>query len=120
MEAKVIKIIDDYRIVLNVGSNDRVTEGMLFQIIEKQGEEILDPDTGESYGTLDIVKATLRVIAVYPKMCICTNSKSTKALGDPLAFSIAARLNVNLNQVSGGYNQNIISPIQLGDLAYKK
>lgn len=117
MEAKVIKIISDSKIVLNVGSNSGVEVGRIFKVMEKQGEEVLDPDTGESYGTLDILKATVRVTNVYPKMCVCTNTESVTSIGLTLR-ELTKSLNVNLNQVSGGFDEHNISPIQIGDIAY--
>lgn len=119
MKAKVIKIIDDYKIVLNVGLNEKIITGNLFQIVEGDGVEVIDPDTGESYGTLDITKATVKVIKVYPKMCICENNAQNMSYVNDISIHVPPkRLRVNLNDVSGGYNENNVPPIKLGDIAY--
>ncbi|MCL2844847.1 MAG: hypothetical protein FWE23_05285 [Chitinivibrionia bacterium] len=54
IEAKVIKVIDDKKIVINKGIADNVAKGQRFQIYYL-GEEILDPDTQESLGKLEII-----------------------------------------------------------------
>ena len=51
---KVVKIADMNTIVINKGSADGVTEGNRF-LIYHLGEELFDPDTQESLGTLEIV-----------------------------------------------------------------
>ena len=44
---KVIKIISDKRIVINAGKNE-VQTGDILRVIEKNSEEIVDPDTIET------------------------------------------------------------------------
>lgn len=120
MEAKVIKIISDKQIVLNAGTDKGVNEGDIFQIIDKVGDQVFDPDSGELLGSLDLPKAILRVELVYPRMCICTNNENKSILGPAIEFNMTVTkpLNVNLNQVSGGFNNSKTSPIQIGDLAH--
>lgn len=60
-EGKVAEIIDDYRIAINKGEADGVHVGQRFLIL-KVGEEIFDPDTGESLGSIEIVKGKGEVI----------------------------------------------------------
>lgn len=54
INGKVIKIIDSKTIIINKGSNDGVIKGDRF-LIYNIGEEIIDPDTKESLGKLEIV-----------------------------------------------------------------
>ncbi len=51
---KVVKISDENNIVINKGAADGVTLGNRF-LIYSLGEELFDPDTKESLGTLEIV-----------------------------------------------------------------
>ena len=54
---KIAKIISTKQIVVNAGSNDGLEVGDKLEIIDKFGDEpIVDPDTGESLGTLDLIK----------------------------------------------------------------
>jgi len=61
IEGKVIKIIDDYKLVINKGEKDGVKDNDKFMILEK-GEELFDPDTGESLGFLEVPKLKMKVI----------------------------------------------------------
>lgn len=69
IRGKVIKIIDQYRVILNVGEGARVKPDMRF-IIYDEGDEISDPTNGKSLGKLELVKATVRVEHVQPEFCI--------------------------------------------------
>lgn len=116
---KVIKIISDKRIVINPGKNE-VQTGDILRVIEKNSEEIVDPDTNEVLGTLDYIKATITVEYVYEHMSICKNyeTKTVNAL-DPFETlrqrEVTSPLNVNLSQITGGYNiDNKL--IEIGDL----
>lgn len=116
---KVIKIISDKRIVINAGKNE-VQTGDILRVIEKNSEEIVDPDTNEVLGTLDYIKATITVEYVYEHMSICKNyeTKTVNAL-DPFETlrqrEVTSPLNVNLSQITGGYNiDNKL--IEIGDI----
>lgn len=52
--AKVISVLDEYRVVINKGSNDGVTSEDVF-LVYRLGNELFDPDTKESLGVLEIV-----------------------------------------------------------------
>ena len=119
MMFKVIKIISDKRSVINAGKNE-VQTGDILRVIEKNSEEIVDPDTNEVLGTLDYIKATITVEYVYEHMSICKNyeTKTVNAL-DPFETlrqrEVTSPLNVNLSQITGGYNiDNKL--IEIGDL----
>jgi hypothetical protein len=53
-QAKVAKVIDEFKVVLNVGTDDGIEANQDF-IIYRQGDDITDPDTGESLGTFEEV-----------------------------------------------------------------
>lgn len=52
---QVVRILNDMELVLNVGRADGVTDGTRFLVFEP-GDEVLDPDTQESLGRLEIVR----------------------------------------------------------------
>lgn len=51
---KVVKVLDECHIVINRGSADQVTKRCRF-LVYSLGEELQDPETGESLGRLEIV-----------------------------------------------------------------
>ena len=69
IEGKVAAVIDDTTLVLNVGSEQGVQEGMAFAIFALHGE-IEDPDSGQPLGRWEVVKA--RVVATHVQARLCT------------------------------------------------
>lgn len=64
---RVAEVLDEYRFVLNRGRRDGVHESDRF-VVYSLGEEITDPETGDSLGHLEITKGTAEVIHVQEKM----------------------------------------------------
>jgi hypothetical protein len=64
---KVVKLLDEYKIVINKGANDGIKVGQVF-LVYKEDEELFDPDTNESLGRLEIVKGKGKVIHLQAKM----------------------------------------------------
>jgi hypothetical protein len=52
---KVVKVLNAFEVVINLGSRDGVSTDDEF-VVYAEGEELTDPDTGESLGTLEIVR----------------------------------------------------------------
>ena len=116
---RIVKIIHEYRVVVNAGSNYSVREDDIFEVYQP-GQEITDPETGESLGMLDYVKAKLRVVDVFPKMCVCENRDTKqKSLLMPLSqnwtYEEKMPLKVLTTDISGGY-EGIDKKIKVGDL----
>ncbi len=134
IEGKVIRILDEYSIVVNVGRIDGVTEGMVFVIFTQSGDEIKDPDSGETLGTLENVKDYVSVAHIQDKFATCVAKEVKKILkegeshgaqtlsGAMMAESMSARpegskigtekLNVNTSQIAGVPQ---LGPISVGD-----
>ena len=115
---KIAKIIDEYKVVVNAGSNDFIKENDTLEVYEP-GQEVTDPDTGESLGTLDFVKGKLRVVDVFPKMCVCENratetSSLLASFSQSLKYGEKLPLNVLTTDISGGY-EGIDKKIKVGD-----
>ena len=68
INGKVAAIIDDATLVINVGLEQGVREGMTFLVFDEHAE-IVDPDTGEALGNWEMVKARLLVTHVQERMC---------------------------------------------------
>lgn len=67
--ATVAEVYDHSKVVINRGASHGVREGQRFLIFEWGEREIQDPDSGETLGPLERVKATGTVINVQDKMC---------------------------------------------------
>ncbi|MFR3181725.1 hypothetical protein [Dysosmobacter welbionis] len=119
---KIAKIIDEYQVVVNAGSNDLIHDDDCLEVYQP-GQEVTDPDTGESLGTLDFVKAKLRVVNVFPKMCVCENRETEQKsffsnISQGLFFEETLPMNVQTTDISGGY-EGIDKKIKVGDLVRK-
>lgn len=66
-EPKIASIVDQFRVVINAGRADGIRSGQRF-LIYKIGDEIIDPDTNESLGRLEVIKGIGEVIHVQEKM----------------------------------------------------
>lgn len=120
---KVIKIIDEYNIVINAGSLDGIKEDDLLEIYVK-GDSVIDPETQEDLGTLDLIKATLLVKKAYDKMSVCGNQSSSKKsllnpLNDLMYQHTYDKLNINFNEIDIGF-PDADTTIHIGDLVRKK
>lgn len=116
---KIIKIIDEYRVVINAGANDSIEPSDKFEIYV-EGNEVFDPDTNELLGTLDYVKATVEAVDIFPKMSICRNTEYTEKnlLGVNFTVQKLSPLNVETKDISGGF-EDINKKIKVGDLVRK-
>jgi hypothetical protein len=81
VEGKVAKILGKGEIVLNRGRSHGVRTGMLFEIFAPEGEEVWDPDTGETLGTVEDVKAKAEVTEVKEKLAVARIFDAGSPLG---------------------------------------
>lgn len=128
-EFKVVKILDEYNLIINAGRGHGIELNDEFQILDKKGSKVVDPDTNEVIGRLDLVKATVEVTELHEKMCICSSRKvinnnspfANMALASPLTSISEAitpteqeKLNVDLTQITGGKRKSN-RKIKIGD-----
>ena len=66
-KGKVIKVVDQYTIVINKGSGDGILMGHKFAVVEI-GEILRDPDTNEELEALEIVKGKVEVTHLQDKI----------------------------------------------------
>ena len=132
IEGKVAKILDEYSIVINVGRAQGVTTGMPF-VIFAEGDDVADPDTGESIGKWELVKGRVSAVHVQERLTICqaqatagegeqsdpsTHTLSAAMIADHMRAGERARdgaekLDVNVSEVAGVPQAG---PISVGDL----
>src|SRR3712207_8149121 len=70
VEGKVAKIMSKGEIVINRGRANGVRQGMVFEVFAPEGEEVWDPDTGETLGTVEDVKAKAEVTEVKDRLAV--------------------------------------------------
>jgi hypothetical protein len=94
IEGKVARILTARELVINRGSEAGVEVGMRFAILNRKGREIIDPDTKEVLGSVELPKTFVKVIAVEPKLAVARTFREfhypgVRGLGDT-AFSLSA------------------------------
>lgn len=66
--ALVAKVTDEYTLIINRGSEHGVTKGEQFLVYFVDPEELIDPESGEVLGNLEIIRGTGTATHVQPKM----------------------------------------------------
>lgn len=98
VEGKVAKVLGNSEIVLNRGRNHGVRQGMLFEVFSAEGEEVWDPDTGETLGTVEDVKAKAEITEVREKLSI---ARLHNAMETPLGAADMGDMQENLQRIFG-------------------
>ena len=76
IKGKVAEILSRLEVALNVGENDGVKPGMLFDILSNEGHSIKDPDSGEVLGSIGLPKARVRIFDVHEKFSVARTSQT--------------------------------------------
>lgn len=61
---RVIQLVTDDELLINLGSIHGVTAGMRFKVLDPTTLDVTDPVTGEKLGSIDRVKAQIQVTQV--------------------------------------------------------
>lgn len=64
----VVRKVDEYQLVINRGYSDGVEQGDLFMVYYVEPEELIDPETNESLGKLEVVRGTGKAVHVQEKI----------------------------------------------------
>lgn len=99
VEGKVAKILNGGEIVINRGRNDGVRVGMAFEVFAPEGEEVWDPDTGETLGTVEDVKAKAEVTEVKERFAVARLYEVQGA--NPFGAEGFAEMQQNLQRMFG-------------------
>ena len=100
VEGKVAKILGKGEVVINRGRQHGVRGGMVFEIFAPEGEEVWDPDTGETLGTVEDVKAKAEVTEVKEKLAVARLSDAGSPLGGA-GFAGLGEMQENLQRIFG-------------------
>ena len=129
IEGKIAAILNESVLVINVGGEAGVREGMVFVVLA-QGAAVKDPDTGESLGRWEVPKGHVRAALVQPRLSTCEAVDLFKSAGekaDPSTQTLSASMiAASLDRArAGGTKLNVrradiagmpeIGPIQVGD-----
>ncbi len=100
IEGKVAKILGKGEIVINRGRQNGVRAGMIFEVFAPEGEEVWDPDTGETLGTVEDVKAKAEVTEVKERLAVARLTDAASPFGGP-GFAGLGEMQENLQRMFG-------------------
>jgi len=80
---KISNVIDRFTVVLNIGKNRGVLEGMRFEVLGPV-IKIFDPDTTTELGVFEYTKAIVEVTKVYDRYSLAQSLE--KITEEPLPF----------------------------------
>lgn len=78
IRGKVARVLNEREIAINLGLAEGVTVGMFFDVVDTNGENIKDPDTGEILGSINIPKVRIKVTQAQEKLSVATTYRSEK------------------------------------------
>ena len=78
IRGKIARVLNTREVAINKGTDNGVEIGMVFKILSTKGSEIKDPDTGESLGSVELVKTTIKVIAVQERIAVASTYRSKR------------------------------------------
>lgn len=131
---RIIKILDNNTLIGKGGTDEDITQGSKFTIVGKNdGEEIIDPESGDSLGFLGLEKGVVVAdqveehFTVYKSQFIEEKNKNSNSVRKSLFLNNAfrdfvdtdekipahyERLNVDLNEITGSSEA---TTIKVGD-----
>lgn len=87
----IAEVINTTMAVVNAGNNHGIKRGM-YCIVYGEGQEIFDPNTGESLGLLELLRGRAVVTQVQEKMCVIKACKHrVKTAFIAVAFAMGER-----------------------------
>ena len=88
IRGKIAKILNSREVALNIGLEDGVAAGMVFEILSSNSQTILDPDTGAVLGSFTSPKTRVKVNRVEDKFSVASTYRSKRVdVGNARLFS---------------------------------
>jgi hypothetical protein len=78
IRGKIAQVLNSRELALNIGSDHGVRVGMLFDVLDPKGEDIIDPDTGAVLGSLARPKVRIKIISVQSKLSVGSTYKKER------------------------------------------
>ena len=76
IKGKIAKVLNSREVALNIGEENGVTMGMVFEILSANADVIHDPDTGVALGSVEQPKTRVKVKRAYDKFAVATTYRS--------------------------------------------
>src|SRR3954453_6350862 len=74
----VAQLLNQRELVINCGSDDGVSNGMTFAVLNRRGAEIRDPKTGEVLGSVELPKVLVRIVRTDERLAVARTFKTER------------------------------------------
>jgi hypothetical protein len=82
IRGKVARLLSVRELALNIGTDAGVAVGMTFAVLNRRGQDIKDPDTGENLGSVEVPKVLVDVVRVEPRVSVARTFRThTRKVG---------------------------------------
>ena len=78
IRGKVARVLNRREIAINIGSNNGVTIGMYFDVMNANETDIIDPDTNEVLGSIERPIVRMKVTHVQESLSVASTYKSKR------------------------------------------
>ena len=78
IRGKIARILSTREVALNIGDQNGVALGMLFDIVSEAGLDIRDPDTDRELGSVELPKVRIKVTRVYDKLSVASTYRTKR------------------------------------------
>ena len=78
IRGKVARILNSREVALNIGTDQGVDLGMVFEILAPNGDVIKDPDSGETLGEVNLAKTRVQIKQVANRFSVATTYRSKR------------------------------------------
>ena len=78
IRGKIARILSTREVALNIGEQNGVALGMLFDIVSEAGLDIRDPDTDRELGSVELPKVRIKVTRVYDKLSVASTYRTKR------------------------------------------
>lgn len=85
----VARVLNSRELVINKGRRDGVRVGMTFRVMDRKGEDIPDPETGEVLGSVNRPKIEVKIVTVEDRLATGRTFNSRRVNVGGMGFSIS-------------------------------
>ncbi|MGE4267052.1 MAG: hypothetical protein AB7F25_06425 [Deferribacterales bacterium] len=78
IRSKVARILNSREIAIAAGSQQGIEVGMLFDVLDQNDEDIVDPDTGNILGSLERPKVRVKITQVQERLSVASTYKKKR------------------------------------------
>jgi hypothetical protein len=109
IKGRIIRIIDNRTVIINLGSKDGIKESSIFRILADP-EQIIDPQTKELLGCVNVVKSKLKASLIEDRFTIATTRWTYMTSGEDAMSKIVGLASLS---ITSGHKTHVVDEGEL-------